>query len=47
MNVERYLGGFSEDYEGDEDDEDAEAVLSEADGMTVEEIHDAMQPLRK
>jgi hypothetical protein len=47
MNVERYLGGFSEDYEGDEDDEDAEAVLSEADGMTVEEIHDAMQPPRK
>ena len=38
LDVYRYLGGFK-----DEEDDEGEAVLREADGMTVEEIHDAMQ----
>lgn len=44
MNVDRYLGGFGDGYENGEEEEDADAVLREADGMTVEQIHDAMQP---
>ena len=34
MDVNRYLGGFDED----------DAVLRECDGMTIEQIHDSMQP---
>ena len=44
MDVNRYLGGFGEADSIDDDDEEADAILREADGMTVEEIHDAMQP---
>ena len=44
MNVERYLGGFPD--AGDEIEE-GDAVLKEANGMTVEQIHDAMQPKPK
>jgi len=45
MDVNRYLGGFGESGSNDDDDDDDEsdAILREADGMTVEEIHDAMQ----
>lgn len=44
MNVDRYLGGLAEKNNDGENDHDGEAVLEEANGMTVEEIHDAMQP---
>lgn len=43
MDVARYLGSLTDPYD---DDDEGEAVLREADGMTVEEIHDAMQVKR-